>query len=273
MVDVTSGPLFGNSGFAGLHGRRTSKRRAGKLADLIAAASAPGLPGELVGEDRARSMFESASATWPKPGHLRRPVRAAVVAASVASLFATTTALAAASDLPAPAAACCRRRFPSGGDQRGATGPRSQPVSRGDSCTSSGRPLRQYGGGRAPGCGAPVGTRGSRLSFSARFGEQCRRPGQYQRLRFVRNHPGNEGAPQRSSGEHRAGEVPEAGPRGRGRRSPRRTQDDRLDDADRSARQPRRQPGHRVGQGREGDWEPRGQPGRRVREGDDREEG
>jgi hypothetical protein len=104
MVDVTSGPLFGNSGFQDFTVVELPNVVRGRLADLIAAVSAPGLPDELVGEDRARSMFESASATWPKRGHLRRPVRAAVVAASVASLFATTTALAAASDLPAPAA-------------------------------------------------------------------------------------------------------------------------------------------------------------------------
>jgi hypothetical protein len=75
----------------------------GGLADLIAAASAPGSPSELRGEADARALFASATATWSKPRRFGRPARAALVAASAASLFVTTTALAAASVLPAPA--------------------------------------------------------------------------------------------------------------------------------------------------------------------------
>ena len=103
MVSVTNGPLFGNSGFDDLTVVELPNLVEGELADLIAAASAPGSPSELAGEDAARSMFEAAQAAWPKRRRLRRPARAAVVVASAASLFATTTALAAASDLPAPA--------------------------------------------------------------------------------------------------------------------------------------------------------------------------
>jgi hypothetical protein len=75
----------------------------GDLADMLAAASAPGLPSELSWEHGARSMFRSAVASWPNRRHLRRPAWAALAVASVAGLFATTTALAAASALPAPA--------------------------------------------------------------------------------------------------------------------------------------------------------------------------
>lgn len=103
MVSVTNGPLFGNSGFDDLTVVELPNLVEGELADLIAAASAPGLPNELAGEDAARAMFVTAQAAWPKRRRLRRPARAAVVVASAASLFATTTALAAASDLPAPA--------------------------------------------------------------------------------------------------------------------------------------------------------------------------
>jgi hypothetical protein len=72
----------------------------GDLADLLAAASAPGMTSELRGEDCARSMFQSAVTMWPKASRLRRPTWAVVAVASVAGLFATTTALAAASALP-----------------------------------------------------------------------------------------------------------------------------------------------------------------------------
>ena len=65
---------------------------------------APGLPSELSSEQRARMMFESASAMWPESRRFGRPARVALVAASVTSLFATTTALAAASVLPPSAA-------------------------------------------------------------------------------------------------------------------------------------------------------------------------
>jgi hypothetical protein len=76
----------------------------GRLADLLAAASAPGTPNELRGLERARSLFGSVSTTWPKQHGFRRSTRVAVVAASMVGLFATTSALAAASALPTPVA-------------------------------------------------------------------------------------------------------------------------------------------------------------------------
>ena len=241
------------------------------------------------GKTRARSMFESASATWPKRRHLRRPARAAVVAASVASLFATTTALAAASDLPAPAARVVDGAFHQVGINVGPQVPAPSQSAGGDSGASRCRPLRQYGGDRASGSGAPVGASGRPSATRGRFGEQRCRPGPYRRFRSVRNHPGGQGPPPRSpSREHRVGEVPEAGPAGRGRRSPGRTQD-------RLVRPTPTGPGSgnrggnqgtgrgraatgaatraRVGEGRQPGREPRRQPGHGVGEGEDREEG
>lgn len=73
----------------------------GMLADLLAAASAPGTASELSGERQARAIFASTAANWSKPKRRVRPARVAVVAVSAASLLATTTTvLAAASVLP-----------------------------------------------------------------------------------------------------------------------------------------------------------------------------
>ena len=137
MVSVTNGPLFGNSGFDDVTVVELPNLMEGELADLIAAASAPGLPNELAGEDAARSMFDAASATWPKRRRLRRPARAAVVVASAASLFATTTALAAASDLPAPAQRVVDGAFHQVGINMAPSAPAPVPVSSATSLPSA----------------------------------------------------------------------------------------------------------------------------------------
>ncbi len=103
MVDVSSSPLFEEPSFKGDGVVELPNLVEGRLADLLAAASAPASPRELQGLDNARSLFDSVSKEWPKSRRLRRSTRVAVVGVSVISLFGATTALAAASALPPPA--------------------------------------------------------------------------------------------------------------------------------------------------------------------------
>ena len=104
MAD-TSSRLFDDSGMDGFTVVELPNLAHGKLADLISAAKAPGLPSELGWEHGIRSMFDQVAATWPKPHRIgKRPARVAIVAASVTTLLGTTTALSAASVLPPSAA-------------------------------------------------------------------------------------------------------------------------------------------------------------------------
>jgi hypothetical protein len=73
------------------------------LSEVIAAASSPGTPKELAGEERARSAFRAEASLWPKRTRLQARMPAAIVATSVCLLLATG-GLAAATNFPAPAA-------------------------------------------------------------------------------------------------------------------------------------------------------------------------
>jgi hypothetical protein len=75
----------------------------GRLADIIAAASATGSPRELAWEQSARSAFRTEAANWRKTKRFWWRNPAAAVVASVSLLFATS-GLAAATGFPAPEA-------------------------------------------------------------------------------------------------------------------------------------------------------------------------
>src|SRR5665213_3950354 len=75
----------------------------GRLAVLLAAASAPVQEHELRGELAARTAFQAAVSSWPNSKRRLRRTPAAIAVTTVATMLVATTSLAAASVLPGPA--------------------------------------------------------------------------------------------------------------------------------------------------------------------------
>jgi|GEM_PF-6588989 len=85
----------------------------GRLAVLLAAASAPIQEHELRGELAARTAFQAAVSSWPNSKRRLRRTPAAIAVTTVATMLVATTSLAAASVLPGPAnraVGCTRHR-------------------------------------------------------------------------------------------------------------------------------------------------------------------
>jgi hypothetical protein len=76
----------------------------GRLADVIASASANGSPRELDWEQGARSLFRNEAANWHRSRRFRLRSPAVVVMATSASLLIATSGLAAATGFPGPEA-------------------------------------------------------------------------------------------------------------------------------------------------------------------------
>ncbi len=192
MVSVTNGPLFGNSGFDDLTVVELPNLVEGELADLIAAASAPGLPSELAGEDAARSMFEAAQvgvAEAPPPAATRSGGRRGRVGGQPLRHHHR-----AGGSIRPPGAGTARRRrcLPPGGHQHGSTGPGAGPgVRRHAAALRLDRhPPQGEGCDHASGFGAASGGGDDHLPRRVRFGERFQRDrdASHRRLTAVRDH-------------------------------------------------------------------------------------
>jgi hypothetical protein len=224
----------------------------GKLADLIAAASAPGSRRELRGELAARSAFRSEVAFWPRPRHLRwrKPV---VAVATTAGILIGTSSIAAATGWPAPAA-----RVVDQGD-RFWRGPQRKHQS-----GHGYRHQRKRGSGdgyrRRPWQGSRPWNdhRHSTSKDQSRYRDQPGRPGHRLGQRCTAERQ-SRGQPGRQPG-HRLGQRPTA--ERQSRDQPGRHSGHRIGQRPTAERQSRHQPGRKSGHRPTAERQSRHQPGR-----------
>ena len=127
MAD-TSSRLVDDSGTEGFTVVEFPNLAYGKLADLIEAAKAPGLPSELSWERGARSLFEQAAATWPRTRRLgRRPARGRDRRRLGDDPVGHDHGAVSRVGPPTIRGPCRRQRTPPGGHQRGAATPAAEP--------------------------------------------------------------------------------------------------------------------------------------------------